>query len=228
MSGGKFSFKHQVNWNTVCSAIQDLPWCNIWFADNPVEVLNEHLLLLVGRYVPTNFIRVSNKVKPRFDDQCRHAIGLKQEAHIRWTRDRFRVNWKEFDRCQVRANETYSDAKRMLGLLKSDRPLLKSSVFGLSSSLPPLIGWGGGLVFVSVGKTDLLSDHFDSKLSRVSGDLPLTCHLSPRLATVAFRSSEVRHLLLDLHPRPPLTNCVCFLSFLRELLIFWPLSWCSV
>ena len=44
---GKFSFKHQVNWNTVCGAMQDPPWRNIWSADNPVKVLNEHLLLLV-------------------------------------------------------------------------------------------------------------------------------------------------------------------------------------
>ena len=39
--------KHQVNWNTVCGAMQDLPWSSIWSADNPVEVLNEHLLMLV-------------------------------------------------------------------------------------------------------------------------------------------------------------------------------------
>ena len=45
---------HQVHWNTVCGTLQDLPWSNIWSADNPVEVLNEHLLLLVGRFVPTN------------------------------------------------------------------------------------------------------------------------------------------------------------------------------
>ena len=37
-----------------------------------------------------------NKYKPWFDDQFRHACGLKQEAHLRWTRDRSRVNWKEF------------------------------------------------------------------------------------------------------------------------------------
>ena len=41
--------KHQVNWNTVCGAIQDLPWRNIWLADNPGDVLNKHLYLLVGR-----------------------------------------------------------------------------------------------------------------------------------------------------------------------------------
>ena len=49
----------------------------------------------------------------------------------------------------------------------------------------------------SVGKADLLSDHFDGTQSRVSVDLPLTCHASPRLTSFAFRSSEVRRLLLD-------------------------------
>ena len=47
----KVFLKHQVNWNTVCGAMEDLPWHNIWSADNPVEVLNEHLLLLVGHFV---------------------------------------------------------------------------------------------------------------------------------------------------------------------------------
>ena len=56
---------------------------------------------------------------------------------------------------------------------------LKSAVFSLSSSLPPLAGGGGGLVCESVGKADLLSDHFDGKQSKESVDLLLTCHLSP-------------------------------------------------
>ena len=54
-----------------------------------------------------------NKDKHWFDDQCRHSFGLKQEAHLRFIRDRSRVNWEEFVRCQVRANETYSEAKRL-------------------------------------------------------------------------------------------------------------------
>ena len=52
-----------------------------------------------------------NMDKPWFDDQCRHAFGLKQEAHLWWTHDRSRVNWKEFVRYQLRANETNSEAK---------------------------------------------------------------------------------------------------------------------
>ena len=68
--------KHQFNWNRICGAIQDLPWRNTWSADNPVEILKEHFLLLVGRLVPTKVIRVRNKDKPWFDDQCRHDFGL--------------------------------------------------------------------------------------------------------------------------------------------------------
>ena len=170
----KVFLKHQVNWNTVCGAIRELPWRNIWLSDNHVEVLNEQLSLLVGRYVPTKVIRVGNKDKPWFDDQCRHAFRLKHEAHLRWTRDSSRINWEEFVRCQVRANETYSEAKRQFSdrnrdvLMKVQSPrkwwsTLKSAVFGSSSSLPPLVSDGGGLVCESVGKSDLLSDHFDSK-----------------------------------------------------------------
>ena len=102
---------HQVNRNTVCGAIQDPPLCNIWLDDNPVEVLNGHLTLLVGRYVPTKVVHERNKDKPWFDDQCRHAFGLKQEAHPRWSRDRSLVNWEEIVRCQVRANKIYLEAK---------------------------------------------------------------------------------------------------------------------
>ena len=77
---------------------------------------------------------------------------------------------------------------------------LKSAVFGSSSSLPSLISEGGELVCESVGKADLLSDHFDSKQSREAVDLPLTSHPSPSLTTFAFWSSQVRLLLLDLDP----------------------------
>ena len=77
---------------------------------------------------------------------------------------------------------------------------LKSAVFGSGSdsSLPPLIVAGGGLVCESVGKADMLSAHFDGKQSRDPVDLTSTCHPSPTLTTFAFRSREVKWLLLDL------------------------------
>ena len=112
--------------------------------------------------------------QPWFDDQCRHAFGLKQEAHLRWTRDHSRVNWKEFVCYQVRANETYSEDKRQFSDRNRDALMnvqfprkwwstLKSAVFGSSSALPPLVSDGSRLVCESIGKADLLSDYFESK-----------------------------------------------------------------
>ena len=112
----------------------------------------------------------------------------------------------------------------MPSLLISGGPLLKSAVFGLSSSLPPLVGGGGGVVCEWVGKADLLTDHFDGKQCRESVNLPLNCQPSPALTSFAFRSSEVMRLLLDLDSyggSDP--HWVCFLFFLREQLMFWPL-----
>ena len=64
---------------------------------------------------------------------------------------------------------------------------LKSAVFGSFSSLPLLISKGGGLVCESVGKADLLSEHFDSKQSKEAVDLPLTCHPSRSLTTFCVK-----------------------------------------
>ena len=108
-------------------------------------------------------------------------------------------------------DETYSEAKRQFSDRNRDVLMnvqsqhkwwstLKTAVFGSSSSLPPLISEGGGLVCESVDKADLLSDHFDSNQSKQAVDLPLTCHQSPSLTTFLFRSSEVRRFLLDLDP----------------------------
>ena len=76
----------------------------------------------------------------------------------------------------------------------------------------------------SVGKADLLSDHFDSKQSRESVDLLVTSlsrHPSPGLITFAFRSSEVKCLLLDLDPyggTDPLGMLPLFLKRMADVL----------
>ena len=80
----------------------------------------------------------------------------------------------------------------------------------------------------SVGKADLLFDHFYGKQSRESVDLPLTCHPSPRLTT--FASCEIRRFLLDLDPNggsDPLGMFPLFLKRTADVLashlsvVFW-------
>ena len=82
--------------------------------------------------------------------------------------------------------------------------------------MPPLVNEGGGLVSESVGKADLMSNHFDSKQSREAVDLPLTCRQYPSLTTFAFRSREVRRLLLDLDPYGDPDLLGMFLLFLER------------
>ena len=125
---------------------------------NPVDRLHVHLCLLVERFVPTKVIRVLNKDMPWFNGDGRRAFDLNQEAHLRWTRDRSRVNWDEFVHYQRRANEVNTAAGRQFSVRRRDVLIndqsaykwwstLKSAVVGSSSdlSLPPLIGGGGVL-----------------------------------------------------------------------------------
>ena len=75
-----------------------------------------HLSLLVERFVPTKVIRVRNKDKPWFNDDYRLAFEIKQWAHLRWTRDRSRVNWNEFVHYQSSVNAVYAEAMRRLSI----------------------------------------------------------------------------------------------------------------
>ena len=67
----------------------------------------------------------------------------------------------------------------------------------------------------------MLSAHFDGKQSRYPVDLPSTCHPSPSLTTFAFRSREMKRLLLDLHSygaTDPLGMFPLFLKKTAEIL----------
>ena len=83
--------KHHVTWNTVCGAVQNLPWRKNRSADNPRDF--ERVSVPAAWPLSTNpGLRVQNKYFPRFDDQCRRSLDQKQEAHARWNQDRSRVS----------------------------------------------------------------------------------------------------------------------------------------
>ena len=106
-----------------------------------------------------------NKDKPWFNDDSMRAFHLKQEAHLRFTLDRSRVDWDEFIHYQRRANAVYAETMRQFSVRSRDVLMnaqcphkwwstLTSAVFGSSSdsSLLPFIGAGGCLVCESVAK----------------------------------------------------------------------------
>ena len=141
-------------------------WLLTSMADMQVEELYAYFLLVgdlnrhhqewlgfrtTNRHGPrAKVIRVRNKDKPWFDDQCRHAFSLKQEAHLRPNRDHYPLNWEDFVLCLVRVNEINLKATRQFsdrnsGVLMNVHSshnwwsTLKSVVFGYSSSLPSLV-----------------------------------------------------------------------------------------
>ena len=84
-------------------------------------------------------------------------------ANHRRTHDLSLVSWEEFVHCKVKVNETCSEANRQFSDRNNDVLMnaqslhnycwstLMAAVFGLSVSLIPLVGGGGGLVGGSVG-----------------------------------------------------------------------------
>ena len=108
---------------------------------------------------------------------------------------------------------------------------LKAAVFSSSSdsSLPPLTGAGGGLVCESVGKRQICCQPI---LMESSPGIQSTCHPSPSLTTFAFRSWEVKRLLLDLDSYGGTDPLGMFPLFLKKTavvqaphlaVVFWPL-----
>ena len=200
--------KNRVNWSAVCDAIGVLPWRSIWSADNPVERLNVHLSLLVEHFVPSKVICVRNKDKPWFNDDCNLAFDIKQgpisgglvialeitgmSLSITRGGPMLSVYAEAMHQFSVRSQDVLMNAQCPHKWWST----LKSALFGLSSdsSVPPLIGAGGGLVCESVGKADLLSAHFDGKQSRDPVDLPSeTGRLAIRLpVSLPLRSGHRR------------------------------------
>ena len=226
--------------------MRDMPWHNIWSSDNPVEVLNKNLFLLVGRYVPTKIIRARNKDKPWFDDQCRCSL---QVDHLRWTsdrsdnsdRDRSHLRWtrEEFVSCKVRANETYSEDKHQFSVRNIDVLMNVHSLISGGSLLCSLcsarvrhcLPWSVRVGDWCVSRLEWLICCQIILTASSPGshvDLLVTCHPSPSLITFAFRSSEVKRLLLDLDPYGGTDPLGMFPLFLKYGSCSGSLSQCGV
>lgn len=194
--------KTRVNWDNVSAAVVKLPWLAFRRSRDPIGTMNAHIADIVDRFVPSRVIVLRSRDEPWFDDSCRTVFELKQSAYHRWSRDKTAPNWDSFREAQARASVVYSVAeekfnKRAVDVLRNTDnshkwwSTLKSSVFGVDPSLPPLIGDGGSLVSDPVAKANLLVQHFDSKQLRDPIVLPSGCHPHPVLTSFAFRSSEV-------------------------------------
>ena len=220
--------KTRVNWDTVRERVSQFPWSHICRSDTMVDDLDAEFARVVDRYVPKVTLRRRFGDKPWFDAPCRAGFDRKQTAYFQWCRSRSREDLDLFRRAQRDANACYEDARvryseQCLNKLTSASSAhswwstLKESVLGVNASIPPLQSLGGALVSDPAGKAELLSTHFDGKQSRESVALPLTCHPHSRLCNFAFRSREIKQLLLELDAYGGVDPLGFFPLFFREL-----------
>ena len=168
--------------------------------------------------------------EPWFDEGCRRAFERKQTAFYSWRRDRSRYNYESFRESQRSARGVYALAqeryrevkKQTVGAASSPRAwwkIFKETLSGFDSSIPPLLGDGGGLVPDPAGKAELLSCFFYSKQSRNSLTWPDTCHNRPGLVGMAFKSREVFRLLSELDPHGGTDPLGFFPLFFKRLAV---------
>ena len=137
------------------------------------------------------------------------------------TRDRFRVNWEEFICCQVRLGKVCSLSRGQ----HNRRPSVSFvSETEMSLSMPPCPIISGGpllsqlcsaLVRHCLRLLVVVVDWCASLLVRLIFCL-ITWHPSPSRITCAFRSREVRRLLLDLDPHGETDPLGMFSLFLKR------------
>ena len=205
----KVFIKSQADWGGILNDLSHISWPHLYREAEAVQILNDHFVSIIDRRIPFRMIRYRTKDKAWFNDDCRRAHMQKQEAYNLWKRNRSVFLWDNYVHYRGAAQRVYNSAEEdfnsntrgtLRGTANSHKfwTTLKSALFGNDSSMPPLVKPDGSITHSPKEKAILLADVFDGKQSNVDLTLPDSCFPEPKLSKLAFRSSEVRKLLLDL------------------------------
>ena len=205
----KIYLKSQADWNSILHDLSILDWSNLYHQEDLISNLNSMLIRVIERHIPSRVITFRNKDKAWFDDDCRRAHLDKHEAFRLWQRNRSHITWENYVRLRSIAQRTYNDSEKRYNetvkdtLLGASSPhkwwsTLKSALFGNETTIPPILKPDGSLTHCPKEKATLFADAFDSKQSNIKLSMPSSCFPEPKLTSLAFRSREVRDLLLSL------------------------------
>ena len=205
----KIYLKSQADWNGALSDLNNIAWPELYKQAEPVVTLNEELVTIIERRVPSKLIYFRNSDKSWFNADCRRVSLEKQEAYKLWRRNRSQLTWENYTSLRSEAQRVYASAEKEYNdaiketLRGTSQPhkwwsSLKSALFGVESSIPALLRQDGSVTHCPKEKAVLLADSFDSKQSNEELTFPDSCFPEAKLSSMAFRSREVRNLLLDL------------------------------
>ena len=205
----KIYLKSRADWDGIDCDLRNADWCAINRHVDMVSSLTDTLTNIIGERIPTRILKFRTKDKAWFNDDCRNAYNEKQSAFHLWSNNRSDLCWENFTRLRADAQSIYDTAEREYNnslketLSSTDQPhkfwsTLKSALFGVDSSMPPLLKADGSVAHCPKEKANLLAEMFERKQSNEHVDLPPICFPEVNLSSLAFRSSEVKQLLLDL------------------------------
>ncbi|MEL7522543.1 MAG: endonuclease/exonuclease/phosphatase family protein, partial [Cyanobacteria bacterium J06553_1] len=205
----KIYLKSRADWDAISRDLENADWPAINRHADMVSSLTDTFINIIDRRVPTRILKYRNKDKAWFNDNCRNAYHEKQSAYHLWSNNKSDLCWRNFIRLRAEAQFIYDTAEREYNnslketLSSTDQPhkfwsILKSALNGVDSSMPPLLKADGSVEHCPKKKASLLAGIFDRKQSNEHVDLPPTCFPEVNLSSLAFRSSEVKQLLLDL------------------------------
>ena len=186
-----------------------LDWAHYYHHDDAIDPLSASFLEIIERHVPSRIITFRSRDKAWFDGDCRRAQLEKQEAYNLWRRNRSDLTWSNYTRLRSVAQEVYNRAERehnarikdtLLGATQPHKwwSTFKSALFGNDGGIPPLLKPDGSLTDCPREKAALFANVFDEKQSAEVLTLPLSCHPEPKLTSMAFRSREIKKLMLNL------------------------------
>ena len=104
--------KSRVQWDLVSDDLCALSTSSLRRVDDPLSLLDDRLLAIVGARVPKATTRARSKDKVWFNAECRLAFDQKQTAYYFWSRNKTEANWQNFVRLRSAANRCYAQAKR--------------------------------------------------------------------------------------------------------------------
>ena len=217
----------RVNWEAVENEISAIEWSLITDHPSPADKFNDVVGRIITRFVPSKIIKFRSKDRPWFDNDCRIAFHRKQTAFHRWSRQRSPEHWELYRQARNFATITFNRAesnynRHLREKLSNSRNShswwknLKFSLFGVDNSLTPLKKQDGSLTFLAEEKARILADHFNSKMSESSVNIPSTCVPEPKLNSLAFRSSEVQGILEKLDEHGSVDPNGLFPSFFKK------------
>ena len=207
----KIYLKSQGNWRGVENDLSNLNWPHFYRLDDAIEPLSAAIEEIIDRHIPSRIVTFRNKDKAWFNSDCKRAYLEKQEAYNLWKRNRSNLTWNNYIQLRSVAQDVYEIAEReynrgvkeTLGNATQSHKwwsTLKSALFGIDDGMPPLLKPDGSLTHCPREKTALFANVFDEKQSSEELVIPQSCHPEAKLTMIAFRSREIKRLMLDLDP----------------------------